>query len=325
MCRCYSINQLLKENTLLVICGGGIFFSFLFFGIIQEKITKGDYGHGDKFTFIQMLVAFQCIFSIIYAKTVLIYRKYSNSVQNKNQDDTPWFLYVSCATTYVFSMVSSNSSLRYVDYPTKVIGKACKPIAVLVLGYLWANKTYTKVKIACVSMIVVGIAIFSYDPSKGQGNLKSIETEYGQILLAISLLLDGFTTAIQEKMRSQKHRPTEFRLMFNMNLYSSFIVTTAAVYSGDAFNFIQFIKVYPTTMILILVYCFFGSVGQHFIFLTIVEFGPLTCSIISTTRKFFTILCSVIIFRNPMSLLKWMSTIIVFTGLGLDTYFGKKK
>merc|ERR1711893_335153 len=68
-----SDNQHLR---LLLICGGGIFFSFLFFGIIQEKITKGDYGHGDKFTFIQMLVAFQCVFSIVYAKTVLIYRKY---------------------------------------------------------------------------------------------------------------------------------------------------------------------------------------------------------------------------------------------------------
>ncbi|NXV76713.1 S35B1 protein, partial [Atlantisia rogersi] len=62
---------------------------------------------------------------------------------------------------------------------------------------------------------------------------------------------------------------------------------------------------------------------QSFIFMTVVYFGPLTCSIITTTRKFFTILASVILFANPISTTQWVGTVLVFLGLGLDAKFGK--
>lgn len=62
-----------------------------------------------------------------------------------------------------------------------------------------------------------------------------------------------------------------------------------------------------------------------FIFLTVTSFGPLTYSIVTTTRKFFTILGSVIIFQNPMSARQWIGTVFVFIGLGLDSAYGKEK
>lgn len=48
--------------------------------------------------------------------------------------------------------------------------------------------------------------------------------------------------------------------------------------------------------------------------MTVVYFGPLTCSIVTTTRKFFTILGSVILFGNVMSSMQWFGTILVFLG-----------
>ena len=62
---------------------------------------------------------------------------------------------------------------------------------------------------------------------------------------------------------------------------------------------------------------------QNFIFMTVTRFGPLACSVITTTRKFFTILTSVLIFSHPMSALQWLGTLLVFSGLGLDSAFGK--
>ena len=62
---------------------------------------------------------------------------------------------------------------------------------------------------------------------------------------------------------------------------------------------------------------------QNFIFLTVTHFGPLTCSIFTTTRKFFTILGSVIIFSHPLLGRQWVGVVLVFVGLGLDAYFGK--
>ena len=86
-----------------------------------------------------------------------------------------------------------------------------------------------------------------------------------------------------------------------------------------------------------------------FIFLTVTEFGPLPCSIMTTTRKFFTVLASVILFGNVLSGRQWIGTVLVcitgcsqlifchlnfnrpfsylkvFTGLTLDSIFAKKK
>ena len=59
--------------------------------------------------------------------------------------------------------------------------------------------------------------------------------------------------------------------------------------------------------------------------MTVTNFGPLTCSIFTTTRKFFTILGSVILFGHPMSGRQWIGTVLVFIGLGLDSAYGKEK
>ena len=51
-----------------------------------------------------------------------------------------------------------------------------------------------------------------------------------------------------------------------------------------------------------------------FVIFQVVTFGPLTTSVITTTRKFFTIFFSVLIFRNPMSVRQWLATLLVFAG-----------
>lgn len=83
--------------------------------------------------------------------------------------------------------------------------------------------------------------------------------------------------------------------------------------------------IYDDNFALTSFYIFCFCCFQVFIFITVTSFGPLPCSIITTTRKFFTILASVIIFANPMNSRQWLGTVLVFTGLGLDSVYGKEK
>lgn len=64
---------------------------------------------------------------------------------------------------------------------------------------------------------------------------------------------------------------------------------------------------------------------QNFIFITVTTFGPLTTSIVTTTRKFFTILASVLFYGNALVLRQWLGVVLVFLGLGLDSIFGKTR
>jgi UDP-galactose transporter B1 len=61
-----------------------------------------------------------------------------------------------------------------------------------------------------------------------------------------------------------------------------------------------------------------GSVGQFSVYYCLVHFGSLICTLITTTRKFFSILISVILFGHHLTGVQWFSIAVVFMGLGLD-------
>ena len=54
---------------------------------------------------------------------------------------------------------------------------------------------------------------------------------------------------------------------------------------------------------------------QLFIFFSIRKFGALTNTLITTTRKFFNILLSVLWLGNPLLAQQWAAVTMVFTGL----------
>lgn len=89
--------------------------------------------------------------------------------QSVSRDTTPQRYYIMSATTYLTAMVSSNRALQYVNYPTQVIGKSCKPIPVMILGALYARKKYPFKKYCFILTIVAGVVLFVIkDSSKVQ-------------------------------------------------------------------------------------------------------------------------------------------------------------
>ena len=114
------------------------------------------------------------------------------------KDTTKSSYYAICSLTYLAAMVTSNKALSWVNYPTQVIGKSCKPIPVMVLGVLVGRKRYPLLKYLFILMIVAGVAMFMYkDGSKkgAQGGEGLIGV--GEILLLVSLTCDGLTGAVQ--------------------------------------------------------------------------------------------------------------------------------
>lgn len=138
----------------------------------------------------------------------------------------------------------------------------------------------------------------------------------------LSLTLDGLTGVSQDHMRAH-YQTGSNHMMLNVNLWSTLFLGAGILFTGELWEFLSFTERYPSIIYNILLFGLTSALGQSFIFMTVVYFGPLTCSIITTTRKFFTILASVILFANPISTMQWVGTVLVFLGLGLDAKFGK--
>ena len=124
----------------LIFCAAGIFVCYSYFAILQEKLTRGEYVDGDskeKFTYMFALVFVQCLVNCLFAKLLLV------TVMKQGEDTTKTLYYATCALTYLLAMVCSNMALQFVNYPTQVVGKAGKPIPVMILGVLLGGKVNT--------------------------------------------------------------------------------------------------------------------------------------------------------------------------------------
>ncbi|XP_034947462.1 solute carrier family 35 member B1 [Chelonus insularis] len=310
-----------NNSSRLLICAAGIFICYFYFAMLQEKITRGVYGENEnreKFTYMFALVFFQCVVNYLFAKLLLL------TVMKENDDSTRTVYYATSALTYLLGMVSSNMALQFVNYPTQVVGKAGKPIPVMLLGVLLGKKSYPMKKYFFVTMIVLGVILFMYKDDKMPTKQSDNQTGLGELLILLSLTMDGLLSAVQERMRAE-HKTTSGHMMLNLNFWAIIFSGVVITMSGELLGFLMFLQRYPSTLWHIITFSMAGALGQFFIFRTVSEFGPLPCSIITTTRKFFTVLASVILFGNSLLARQWLGTTIVFSGLFLDAVYGKTK
>lgn len=313
----------MSDKKTAIIAAVGIFVCYFYFGIIQEKITRGKYGdelqedgtRGERFTYALALVGVQCICNWLFAKAILI-------VKPQNNDTTPKVYYASSSFTYLLAMISSNMALRWVAYPMQVVAKSAKPIPVMLLGVVFGRKSYTLQKYMFVLLIVIGVVLFMFKEDKTSNS--PLEKEgLGQLLLIMSLIMDGLIGAIQERMR-QHSSPSAQHMMVAMNGWSTLFVIPALLITGEAIEFVAFATKYPQMLGHLATLAVAGALGQLFIFMMVSSFGALSCSVVTTTRKFFTVLCSVLLFGNNLSSRQWLGTVLVFSGLFADMFYGKK-
>lgn len=178
-------------------------------------------------------------------------------------------------------------------------------------------------KYVFVFLIVLGVILFMFKDGKTSGK-QSDQFGLGEVLLLLSLTMDGLTSAVQERMRGE-HKTQSGSMMLNMNFWSIIFSGAVILLTGELMEFIGFIQRHPILLWHIMTFSMAGAFGQFFIFSTVAQFGPLPCSIITTTRKFFTVLGSVLLFGNTLFMRQWIGTIIVFVGLFLDAAYGKTK
>ena len=182
----------------LAFCAIGIFCFHFYFGVLQEKITRGIYAEKgqtpERFQYTMALVFVLCAANVFYATMI------SALVLKEGRDETNSY---DCALTsliYLVAKLASNTALKWVEYPRQVIFKSCKPIPVLIFGVLIGRKKYSIIKYLCVLTIVIGIALFMYkDGSTAKnpevGNVIGI----GESLLSVSLPVMGFVEGYKKE------------------------------------------------------------------------------------------------------------------------------
>ena len=324
-------------------CASGICVSFWFYGVLQEKLLTHS-KLGATFVLVSQTIA-NCFVALLWQR-IENHRDASNPknvAMEKPLKALHHPLLIATSATYVFAMTCSNEALRYVSYPTAVLAKSCKLIPTMIMGSLVERRAYSLRQWSSAVLITTGISLF---------HLSRIQTSHsdmssaghdqawiGMTLLSISLLMDGFLNSFQgvlklEDRRGKRRPPTAVETMLYVNAYALFFLIPMAATSGQLKEGLVLLSNSAQLAYSVLILNGVVSVGQIFIFLTITWYSSLVCTTITTTRKFFTILFSVLYFGHHFSLWQWNAVCLVFGGLflsisdekgGSNSHSGKSK
>ena len=235
----------------------------------------------------------------------------------------------------MLAMAASGEALRYVSYATQVLGKSCKMVPVMAGGLILGGKSYKATEYLQVVLVTVGVIVFNFG---GKSSGKGSDSSYGLVLICVSLLMDMVTGGLQDKVKAStkklnnddKAKTSMFESMLYTNLSGTLVALGIGFYLGHVTDGLAFLTKYPEALTAMLVYSLASAIGQVFIYYTVTEFGPLLLTTVTTTRKIFSTLYSVLIVNPEKGLneMQWAGCGLVFVGIGVEVvekYRGSSK
>ncbi|EER45107.1 UDP-Glc/Gal endoplasmic reticulum nucleotide sugar transporter [Histoplasma capsulatum H143] len=333
----------------LIICVGGIYASFLSWGVLQEAITTTSYAVYDpraddpnppteRWTFSVVLNTIQSFFAAI---TGFMYLYFSTPRGEKSPASSQ-------------QRASSSPLSISISLPRFTLRLVLQLLPVMFLHLAIFRKRYPLYKYGVILLVTIGVATFTlHHPTSSKkknshnnnGNGSSI---YGLFLLSLNLLLDGLTNTTQDHIFSSPKLYSRFtgpQMMVAQNLLCTLLTATYLLVTphvstsilrlmplpidlsqtSELASALAFLSRHPTATKDIIAFAACGAIGQLFIFHTLAHFSSLLLVTVTVTRKMLTMLLSVMWFGHRLSGGQWIGVGLVFGGIGAEGVVQKRE
>jgi UDP-galactose transporter B1 len=128
------------------------------------------------------------------------------------------------------------------------------------------------------------------------------------------LILDAFVSPNQEKI-TEVHKSSPYQCMYYSNAWGLVVSLALAIGAGELQPATNALIGNSTLLLDVTCFGLLSAAGQVFIFLTMDSFGALVLVTVTTTRKFFTVLGSIVIYKHSVSPGQIAGMVMVFGGL----------
>lgn len=298
----------------LVCCAVGLQGAYLTWGVLQERVMTKAYGNKDApewFKESEFLVFMNRFSAMLLSGTWILLRR-------QGRHGAPFLKYLFSSLSNILSSWCQYEALKYVSFPTQVLGKASKMIPVMLMGKIVSKKTYHYYEYFIAGMISVGVSLFLLSVATGKHN--SAQTSLSGFCLMLGyMLFDSFTSNWQSKLIVE-YKLTSVQVMFGTNVFSTLFTGVSLIQNGGMFSSITFIYQHPDFGYHASIISLASAIGQLFIFYTIANFGPLVFTAIMVTRQMFSMLLSCIIYHHYLAPQAILGILVVFLALALQVY-----
>merc|ERR1719440_2180243 len=133
------------------------------------------------------------------------------------------------------------------------------------------------------------------------------------------LLCDAVTPSLQKRAFSNSNLGA-FQMMFWIGAASSVYAAAMLYFSGEMNYTINFLMTRKESLFDVLALSVIATLGQIFIYVTVQKHGPVTLSMIMTTRQIGSILLSCIFFGHQLPSVAIGAAAVVFSVLLIRSY-----
>jgi len=319
-----------SRGAVLAGCFVGLQVAYLTWGLIQERIMTKKYGAvdgvgGELFTNSQFLVFVNRLLALAVSGAVILF-----SEQPKH--GCPLFKFSYASFSNIMSSWFQYEALKFVSFPTQVLGKACKVIPVMIMGKIISGNKYQMYEWITAGMLSVGISFFLLGQGTSHdGASSAVDEVYGDGLVIFSgfflmlgyMAFDSFTSNWQGQL-FKVHKMSPVQMMFGVNLFSCAFTAVSLLEQGGFFEASAFMLRHFEFAIHSVVLSMCSGIGQLFIFFTISQYGAVVFTIIMTLRQALAILLSCVFYNHPISLPGFVGIFVIFAALFLRVYARSK-
>jgi len=200
------------------------------------------------------------------------------------------------------------------SFPVATLAKSGKMAPVMAGSLLLGGAKYSLLEYLNVIAIICGTAIVGLGKKKG-GSTSTL----GIIYIFASLVMDGVTAGFQKRLKVETAKagvkPKPYDFMFWTNLFMLLAATLVATALGEITPGLSYLITNPEILKKILKFAACSAIGQSFIFFTISNFDPLVLSTVTTTRKIFSVLLSILLKGHSLSATGWSGIALACGGI----------
>ena len=297
------------SNSMKLIFGAaGIYASFLYYGSLQEDVFSFVGADDVKFKqawFLQLLEA---------AANVIV--GFLGMMASGRTVGIPQKMFAISGVTQVSAKAFTSLALANgLSFPVATLAKSGKMLPVMMGSLLLGGANYSIRDYLQVAAIIGGTAIVSMGNKKGGGASSSL----GLTFIALSLACDGITGGVQKKLKAEMGKkglkPKPYDFMFWTNLYMAIAALSVSGALGEVGTGIAYVVNNPDILPMIIKFALCSAIGQSFIFYTISNFDPLVCTTVTTTRKIFSVVLSIILKGHQLSTVGWSGLALASAGI----------
>lgn len=303
-------SQDVKADAFKLIYGAcGIYGAFLYYGSLQEDVFTHEDANGDRFMSAWLLQALEAVANVCVGVVGL---KVSGGTRNIPQKD----FVISGASQVCAKAFTSLALAQGLSFPVATLAKSAKMAPVMLGSLLLGGAEYKRREYLQVLAIIAGTVILSLGKKKGDGSPSSV---WGVIFILLSLIMDGVVGGVQKRLKSNMAKigiqPKPYDFMLYMNIYMTLVALAISILLGDFSEGIEYCKNEPEIFIIIAKFSACSAIGQSFIFYTVAHFDPLVCSTVTTTRKIFSVLWSILTKGHHLSGSGWFGVSLAIGGI----------